>query len=148
MIEQLNRQRVIRLLEMFYAADIDGVLALCSDDIDHFVSAPVDLLPHLGIRRGKAEVRQMWETVHGRYSDMRHEVRALVAEGEQVAVDLRVFLRKRANGRMLQFDMAIFFTLRDGRLVRVREIIDSFDMVQQVLERDLSGLIGSLLPQN
>lgn len=147
MNEQLNRQCVLKLLDMFYAGDIDGVLALCSDDIDHFVSAPIDILPHLGARRGKAEVRQMWETVHSRYCDMRHEVRALVAEGDQVAADLRVFLRKRSNERVLQFDMAMFFTLREGRLVRVREIIDSFDLIQQVLEHDLSGLVATLLPR-
>jgi uncharacterized protein len=148
MIEQLNRQRVLKLLEMFYAGDIEAVLDQCSDDIDHFVSAPVDILPHLGARRGKAEVRQMWETVHSRYHDMRHEVRALVAEGDQVAADLRVLFRKRSNGRVLQFDMAIFFTMREGRLVRVREIIDTYDLIQQVIERDLGGLIGSLLPRD
>jgi len=147
MNEQLNRQCVLKLLEMFYAGDIDSVLALCSDDIDHFVSAPIDILPHLGARRGKAEVREMWETVHSRYCDMRHEVRALVAEGDQVAADLRVFLRKRTNERVLQFDMAMFFTLREGRLVRLREIIDSFDLIQQVLEHDLSGLVATLLPR-
>jgi uncharacterized protein len=147
MNEQLNRQCVLKLLEMFYAGDIDGVLAQCSDDIDHFVSAPIDILPHLGARRGKAEVREMWETVHSRYCDMRHEVRALVAEGDQVAADLRVFLRKRSNERVLQFDMAMFFTLREGRLVRLREIIDSFDLIQQVLEHDLSGLVATLLPR-
>ena len=147
MNEPLNRQCVLKLLEMFYAGDIEGVLAQCSDDIDHFVSAPIDILPHLGPRRGKAEVRQMWETVHSRYCEMRHEVRALVAEADQVAVDLRVFFRKRSNGRVLQFDQAIFFTLHEGRLVRVREIVDSFDMVQQVLEQDLSGLVATLLPR-
>ena len=141
MTGQLNRQRVLKLLEMYYAGDLDGVLAQCSDDIDHFVSAPIDILPHLGARRGKAEVRQMWETVHGRYTDMRHEVRALVAEDDQVAADLRVFFRKRSNGRMLQFDMAIFLTWHDGRVVRIREIIDTFDMLQQVIERDLSTLM-------
>ena len=55
--------------------------------------------------------------------------------------------RKRSNGRVLQFDQAIFFTLHEGRLVRVREIVDSFDMVQQVLEQDLSGLLATLLPR-
>jgi ketosteroid isomerase-like protein len=141
MTGQLNRQRVLKLLDMYYAGDLDGVLAQCSDDIDHFVSAPIDILPHLGARRGKAEVRQMWETVHSRYTDMRHEVRALVAEGDQVAADLRVFFRKRSNGRMLQFDMAIVLTWHDGRVARIREIIDTFDMLQQVIERDLSTLM-------
>lgn len=148
MIQPINRQRVLNMLDMFYGGDIEGLLAQCCDDIDHFVSAPVDLMPHLGARRGKDEVRLMWETVHSRYHDIRHEVRTLIAEGDQVAADLRVFFRKRSNGRMLQFDMAIFFTFRDGRLARVREIIDTLDMVQQVVERDIVAVLleQGLLP--
>ena len=37
----------------------------------------------------------------------------------------------------MQFDIAVFFTLRDGRIREIREIMDTFDLVQQVLERDL-----------
>jgi uncharacterized protein len=143
-IEQLNRQHVLDLLAMLYAGDIEGALAKCCDDVDHFVSAPVDLFPHLGARRGKHEVRTMWQTIRSRYSEMRHEVRSIIAEGDRVAVDLRVFIRKRANDRMLQFDLAIFFTLQDGKLTRVREIVDTYDLVQQVIERDLGPLMEPL----
>lgn len=145
-IEQLNRQHVLDLLAMLYAGDIEGALAKCADDVEHFVSAPVDLFPHLGARRGKAEVREMWQTIRSRYSEMRHEVRSIIAESDRVAVDLRVFIRKRANERMLQFDLAIFFTLQDGRLTHVREIVDTFDLVQQVIERDLGPLMEPLPP--
>jgi ketosteroid isomerase-like protein len=145
-IEQRNRQHVLEMLTMFYAGDIEGALAKCSDDIDHFVSAPVDLFPHLGVRRGKHEVRTMWETILHRYWGMRHEVRSIIAEGDRVAVDLRVFIRKRDNDRMLQFDIAMFFTLQDGKLTRVRELADTYDLVQQVIERDLGPLMEPLLP--
>jgi hypothetical protein len=37
----------------------------------------------------------------------------------------------------VQFDIAVFFALRDGRITHMREIMDTFDLVQQVLERDL-----------
>jgi uncharacterized protein len=143
-IAQLNRQHVLDLLAMLYAGDIEGALAKCCDDVDHFVSAPVDLFPHLGARRGKHEVRTMWQTIRSRYSEMRHEVRSIIAEDDRVAVDLRVFIRKRANDRMLQFDLAIFFTLQDGKLTRVREIVDTYDLVQQVIERDLGPLMEPL----
>ena len=69
MVENLNRQRVLNFLEVFYSGDIEGALARCSDDIDFFSNAPVDILPHMGHRRGKAELREMWKTVHARYSE-------------------------------------------------------------------------------
>jgi len=141
MVESLNRQRVLNLMEAFYAGDIEGALARCNDDIEHIASAPIDILPHMGHHRGKADVQQFWQTVHSRYSEMRHDVREIVAEGDKVAVAVRVFFRKRANQRVVQFDGAAFFTLRDGRISRIREIIDTFDLVQQVLERDIAAVL-------
>ncbi len=146
MVEQLNRQRVLNMLDMFYAGDIEGGLARCSDDIDFVANAPIDILPHLGHRHGKDEMRKMWQTVHARYSGMRYEVPAIVAEGDRVAMQMRAFLRKRGNDRIVQFDIAIFFTLRDGRVTQIREIMDSFDVVQQVLERDVAAVLTESRP--
>jgi ketosteroid isomerase-like protein len=99
MVENLRRQRVLNFLDAFYAGDIEGALAHCSDDVDFLANAPIDILPHMGHRRGKAEVRQMWQTVHARYSSMRYELPIIVAEGDKVAVIIRVFFRKRNNDR-------------------------------------------------
>ena len=139
MIENLQRQRVLNFLDAFYAGDIEGALARCSDDVDFVANAPVDILPHLGHHHGKAEVGAMWKTVHSRYSNMRYEVPIIVAEGDKVAVNIRVFFRKRRNNRIVQFDIAAFYTLRDGRIAQIREIMDTFDLVQQVLERDVAA---------
>jgi uncharacterized protein len=142
MVEQLNRQRVLNMLDTLYAGDIEGALARCTDDIDYLASAPIDILPHLGHHRGKAGVREMWRTVRSRYSSMRYELPVIVAEGDKVATHLRAFFRKRSNDRVIRFDIAVFFTLRDGRIARIREVMDSFDLVQQVLERDLTALLA------
>lgn len=136
-MENLNRKRVLTFLDVLYSGDIEGALARCSDDIELIAPAPIDVLPHMGVRRGKHEVRKMWQTVHSRYSSLRHEVREVVAEDDRVALGIRAFFTKRHNARIVQFDMAVFFTLRDGRIVHMREVIDTFDLVQQVLERDL-----------
>jgi ketosteroid isomerase-like protein len=137
MVEYLNRQRVLNFLDVFYSGDIEGALARCSDDVELIAPAPIDVLPHMGVRRGKDDVRKMWQTVHTRYSSLRYEVRDIVAENDKVAASIRVFFTKRGNGRIVQFDIAVFFTLREGRIIRMREIMDTFDLVQQVLERDL-----------
>ena len=141
MTEDLHRQRVLNFLEVFYSGDVEGALARCSDDIEFLANAPVDILPHMGQRRGKAEMRQMWTTVHARYSSMRHEVPILVAEGDTVAAHIRVFFQKSSNARVVQFDIAAFYTFRDGKIARIREIMDTFDLVQQVLERDVGAVL-------
>ena len=65
----------------------------------------------------------------------------LVAEGDKVAANMRVFFRKSINQRMVQFDIAGFYTLRDGKICHIREIIDTFDLVQQLVERDVSAIL-------
>ena len=142
MIEHLNRQRVLNFLELFCAGDIDGALARCCDDVVLIAPAPIDILPHMGPHRGKDEVRKTWQIIHRRYSGLRHEVREVVAEGDKVAASLRAFFEKRDSGRIVQFDIAVFYTLRDGHIVQIREIMDTFDLVQQVLERDLGALLA------
>ncbi len=143
MAASLNRQRVLKFFDAYYSGDVEGALARCSDDVDLTAPAPIDILPHMGRRHGKDEVRATWQTVHSRYSSLRYQIRHLVAEGDTVAADLRAFFQKRSNGRVVQFDMAVFFTLRDGRITEIREVIDTFDLVQQVLERDLLTGKGS-----
>src|SRR5258708_38262648 len=97
MITDLHRRRVLELLDAFSAGDIERALTFCSDDVDFFSNAPVDILPHLGHHHGKYEVRQMWKTVHSRYSSMRYEMPFVAAESDKVAVHLRGFFGKRRN---------------------------------------------------
>ena len=42
----------------------------------------------------------------------------------------------------MQFDVAVFYTLREGRIAQIREILNSFDLVQQVLETDVSAILS------
>jgi ketosteroid isomerase-like protein len=141
MSAELHRQRVLKFLEVFYSGDIEGALARCSDDVDFLANAPVDIFPHMSHRRGKEAMREMWSTVHARYSEMRCEVPMLVAEGDRVAAQIRAFFRKSSNARVVQFDIAAFYTLREGRIAEIREIIDTFDLVQQLLERDVAAAL-------
>ena len=142
MTEELHRQRVLDFLDASYSGDIEGALERCTDDIEFLVNAPIDILPHLGQRSGKASVRQMWTTVHARYSSMRYEVPIMVAEGDKVAAHIRASMSKRSNARVVQFDIAAFYTLRDGKISEIRQIIDSFNLVEQVLERDVTAVLS------
>ncbi|HKS20059.1 MAG TPA: nuclear transport factor 2 family protein [Bradyrhizobium sp.] len=141
MTEDLHRQRVRNFLEAFYAGETERALAYCTDDVEFIANAPIDILPHMGHRRGKEAIGEMWRTVRSRYSDQRCEVPIILAEGDRAAALIRVFSRKSGNKRMVQFDIAAFYSFRDGRIAQIREIMDTFDLVQQVLERDLAPLL-------
>jgi ketosteroid isomerase-like protein len=147
MVDDAPRQHVLNFLAVFYSGDTEGALSCCTDDVEFFANAPIDILPHMGHHHGKAEVRAMWQTVHARYSGMRYEVPILVAEADKVAANIRVFFRKSSNNRIVQFDIAAFYTIRDGRIARIREILDTFDLVEQVLERDVAAILTADKPE-
>jgi ketosteroid isomerase-like protein len=126
MTDNLARQRVLNFLEVYYSGDIDGALARCTDDIEFIANAPIDILPHMGHRSGKQALGEMWRTIHARYSDMRHEMPILVAEATHHHRH-RAFFRKRNNRRVVQFDIAAFYTFATATSRRSPEIIDTFD---------------------
>lgn len=141
MTDSPTRKTVLEFLDAFYSGDIERALALCTEDIDFLAYAPVDLLPHLGHRRGRQELSETWQTLHGRYSSMRYEVPHLVAEGDRAACIIRIFFRKSERDRVVQTDIADFYTFRDGRIAQIRQFMDSFNVVEQVLEQDVAALL-------
>ena len=145
-VEKLNRQRVVNLLDAFARGDIEAALACCTDDVDFLTHAPIDVLPHMVPRHGKEELRELWQTIWSRYSEIRYKAPHILAEGEAVATYMQAYFKKRSNDRIVQFDMAVFYTFRGGLVAEIREIIDSYDLVQQVLERDLAAAIAVTRP--
>jgi ketosteroid isomerase-like protein len=146
MTEGSNRELVLDFLNVLYSGEVEAVLERCTDDIEFLANAPIELLPHMGHRRGKAEMREMWNAVRARYSELRCEVPILVGDGDTVAAFIRVFFRKSINQRMVQFDIAGFYTVRDGKISQIREVIDTFDLVQQLLERDIVAVLTGRRP--
>ncbi|MEY9566638.1 ketosteroid isomerase-like protein [Bradyrhizobium ottawaense] len=113
-VEKLNRQRVLHLLDAFARGDLEAALACCTDDVDFLTHAPIDVLPHMVPRHGKQELRELWQTVWSRYSEIRYKAPHILAEGEAVATYMQAYFRKRSNDRIVQFDMAVFYTFRGG----------------------------------
>jgi ketosteroid isomerase-like protein len=141
MTDNPARKTVLDFLDAFYSGNIDRALELCADDVDFIAYAPVELLPHLGHRHGRDELAQTWKTLHTRYSEMRYDVPHLVAEGDRAAAIIRIFFRKSARDRVVQTDIADFYQLRNGRIAEIRQFMDSFNVVEQVLERDVTSLL-------
>jgi uncharacterized protein len=132
-----SRQQVLRFLRAIYARDIAQALDCLDEEFDFVAHVPVQLFPHLGRRHGKTEMAETMRAVQKRYSAMRHEMVFMAADQDKAATIIRVRLQKRGSERILDFLVADFYTLRDGLIVEQRQFVDSFDLVQQVLEREV-----------
>lgn len=139
-----NRQRILDFFAAFYAMDLDRAMAFYSESVDYVSFAPIDIIPHLGHRHSKAQLRETFAAVYSRYESMRYEVLSIVAEDDRVATIVRVFLQKINRDRIVQLDIANFYKLQDGLIVQQREFFDSYDLVQQVLEVDIGAAIAKI----
>jgi ketosteroid isomerase-like protein len=143
MVKDLHRQRVLNYLDAFYAGDTDAALACCEDEFDSITYAPVELFPHLGHKHGQSWVAEAIRTQQERYSSRMYKIKFMAVDGAKVATILHLSLRKRNDGRVVQFESAEFFTPRDGRILEHRSFFDSFDLVQQLLGQDLTDAFAA-----
>jgi ketosteroid isomerase-like protein len=139
MTDQQSRQRVLDFLDAFYTGDAPRLEACCHDGFTSIVNAPVDIFPHLGLKEGKAWVAQAIRIQQERYSVRRYSLHSVIVDDERAATLIQANLTKRSDQRILQFTVAEFYTLRDGLILEHQSFFDSFDFLQQVLGRDLTG---------
>jgi ketosteroid isomerase-like protein len=128
-------------VEAFYKAyaECDGgrIDQYLDDDVELTISGPIDVLPFCGTRRGKAAVLDLIERKMPqvfRVSSLLPE--AQLIDGDRVATLMRL-AAKRSDGRIVSYRLAHFIRFRDGRIVELVSLIDSFNAVEQVLGHPL-----------
>jgi ketosteroid isomerase-like protein len=128
-------------LTMLYAAmkkgQLEFVLNAIHDDIEFISYSSTKVFPFLGHRRGKPA---MAEALHGAveaFELLACEPISMVVELESAAV--MVFTRgvSRMTGRSVQGVRAHFMRFREGKIVELREFMDSLHVAEQALGREL-----------
>ncbi len=136
-----SRQVILDYIDACYHGALEHAASFYDDEIDFICYAPVELFPTLGHKQGKAEMLVALTGLRDRFEIIDHTVTFIAADGDRVATALVLRLRNRDNDRIIRFEIGNFFTLRNGRILTYRQFIDSFDVVQQVLGRDLVSAI-------
>jgi ketosteroid isomerase-like protein len=104
------------------------------DDVLWSLGGPVDLLPFCGQRRGKQAVI---DTIVGltptvmRMTGM--DIEELLTDGDRAAAIIRVTAIHAGTGRTVSYRNAHFMRFRDGKMVELRALIDTFDAAEQIL---------------
>jgi ketosteroid isomerase-like protein len=137
MSEPVTRATVEAFYKAYAECDGGRVGRFLDDDIELTISGPIDVLPFCGTRRGKAAVLDLI----GRKMPQVFGVSSLLPEaqlidGDRVATLMRLAAR-RADGRMVSYRLAHFIRFRDGKIVELVSLIDSFNAVEQVLGHPL-----------
>lgn len=132
------RKRLYELYAAYAEGRIEEALIEFDDKVVMTSYAPVDIFPYLGRKQGKAAVAATMNAAHADFEYLSYQPVFMVTEQDDAAVIVLARLRQRATGRTIQLFVADFIRFADGRIVELRQFMDSFDAVQQVLGREIS----------
>ena len=127
MDEQANVRVVEGMFSSLSRGDIPGVLDRLSDDVEWRIAGPAEL-PVAGVHRGRDEVARFFRDFGQAAEFEVFEPREYLAKGDKVIVLGHERQRLRATGRVVETDWAMVFVLRDGRITRFRNYVDSRDV--------------------
>ena len=138
MSEESTRAAVTNLYAAYARGDGERMAALIDDDVDFVIHGPLQVFPFAGHHRGKGAVLEALGRIAKDYLLESYVPQVTVVDGDHAAVMSDVAFTQRSSGRTLRFHIADFLRFRDGRLVEFREFMNTFDVVQQVLDRQLT----------
>ena len=131
------RHKLYDLYTAFAEGRIENALLSFDEQVTMTSYAPVDVFPYLGRKQGKAAVAATMHSAHSEFEYLGYTPVFMVTENKTAAAIVLARLRQRTTSRIIQLFVADFFRLKNGRIVELREFMDSFDAVQQVLGREI-----------
>jgi ketosteroid isomerase-like protein len=118
----------------YVARDPDRMAAFIDDDVEWWVTGPVDLLEYCGYRRGKAAVIDLYaRIVPSMFEFKGFDPRDFLIDGDRAAAFGRISAIQRSSGRLISYMCAHFVRFRNDKVISFSSLTDSFDAAEQVL---------------
>ena len=127
-IETKRREAAhVRVIQLLFHAIARGAfeesLELMTDDFQLEIFGPPHL-PFNGVWQGKEVVLQAMKENFSQVEDQRPAVESVVAQGDVVIITAREIGRVRKTGTQYDVRWMQEYTFSDGKMTRVRELID------------------------
>jgi len=131
------RERLYSLYAAFRLGNIDFVLKAFDDDVDFISYSPIEIFPFLGHHRGKEAMATVLKAGYDEFDFITYEPVFMVCEGDDAAVIIFARFVHRKTGRSITTMIAHFMRFKQGQIIELREFMDSFNAVKQLLGRQL-----------
>jgi ketosteroid isomerase-like protein len=112
--------------------------ALIDDDVDWTIYGPIDMFPFLGARRGKEAVLEVIRQIADNFRVHRFDRETIMLGVESAASMLRYSLTALDSNKPISLRLAHFAQFKAGRLLNIRVLLDTFDLVEQALGRPIN----------
>jgi ketosteroid isomerase-like protein len=111
-------------------ADLESLL---DEDVDWTIYGPIDLFPFFGARRGKAAVIEVIRQIADNVRVHRFERESIMLGQDSASSMMRYTLTTEDSSKPISLRIAHFAQFRDGKLSRLRVLVDTFDLVEQAV---------------
>ncbi|MCG6206797.1 nuclear transport factor 2 family protein [Rhodopseudomonas sp. HC1] len=134
-----NLWRFSRALHRALNEDRHQELAdMIDEDIDWAMYGPIEMFPFFGSRHGKAAVLEVCRQIADNIRIHRFDREAIMLGVDTSASMIRYSLTALDTNKPISLRMAQFAQFRHGKLVNMRILIDTFDLVEQAMGQPIS----------
>jgi SnoaL-like domain len=103
------------------------------DDVDWVIHGPIDMFPFLGARRGKDAVLEVCRQISENVRVHRFDRDSIVLGEDSAASMMRYSLTALDSNKPIKLRLAHFSQFKAGRLLNLRVLLDTYDLVEQAL---------------
>jgi uncharacterized protein len=129
--EEQNIEIVRRGYEAFKRGDVVALVSVMDPGVEWITPGPPEL-PTAGRRRGHLGVIEFVKALRALVELDRFEPKEFIARGDRVIVIGDSTSLVRSTGRILEFEWAHAFTLKNGRVVSFHEYSDMVAIANEV----------------
>ncbi|MET4067964.1 ketosteroid isomerase-like protein [Bradyrhizobium sp. S3.2.6] len=113
----------------------EDIKALIDEDVEWAIYGPIDMFPFLGARQGKAAVLQVIRQLADNFRVRRFDRESIMLGVDSASSMLRYSLTALDSDKPISLRVAQFAQFRADRLISMRVLVDTFDLVEQALGR-------------
>jgi ketosteroid isomerase-like protein len=111
---------------------------LIDEDVEWAIFGPIDMFPFLGSRRGKAAVLEVCRQIADNVRVHRFDRESIMLGVDSAASMMRYSLTALDSNKPISLRLAHFAQFKAGKLLSIRVLIDTFDLVEQALGRPIN----------
>ena len=115
----------------------DDLAAALDDDVDWAIYGPIDMFPFLGARRGRDAVVEVVKQIAENVRVHRFDRETIMLGVDSASSMMRYSLTSLESNKPISLRIAHFAQFKGSRLSNIRVLLDSFDLVEQMLGREI-----------
>ena len=113
----------------------EDIETLIDEDVEWAIYGPIDMFPFLGARQGRDAVLDVIRQLADNFHVRRFDRESIMLGVDSAASMLRYSLTALDSDKPISLRVAQFAQFRAGKLISMRVLIDTFDLVEQALGR-------------